>query len=116
MFDIYINVYVFNFDITTNKLNIVSLDQEKFVPLNKKLNSSDLDIKLVYKEILSDSVICNIDSLKPILFDIQISNNNFNVNYIVTTPIDLKLSGCYYIDVERLMLSNKTIQKALLYV
>jgi hypothetical protein len=117
MFDCYIDLYIFNFDISKKQLQIVSLYQDTFVALSQKMDATDIrSVEDSLKETISNHLVCNMTQIKPRLFDVSIEKEIIRINYITTSPIDLRLINCYYLDMENLSHENKTLKKALLYV
>lgn len=117
MFDCRVNLYAFNFDTHNHSLRLVSKSPHSLDPISVALNSEHRQISDALTEIMSDHLICTISSLKPRLFDVEIVNNIVNVNFVTSTPIDLKVVDSYYINIDNtILLVNKTVQKALMYV
>lgn len=115
MFECNIDFYIFNF--AQKNLNVVSLSNSLFVVPTIKLNSNEsLSINGAINEIISDHLICNINQIKPRLFDVSVEKEIIRVGYITASPIDLKLSNAYYLNVESISTQNKNLRKALLYV
>jgi len=117
MFECFINLYAFNFEYHTNTIKVITLNKEKFIPLSLSLSKDYTNIDNVLKEIIADHLICNISDIKPRLFDVSILNEVINLNFIATTPVDLKLSQCYYMLIENnLLMTNEILKKAMVYV
>lgn len=119
MFDCYINLYAFSFDANNSSIRIVSKKPitQTFEPISLKLDTDYKSIEDALKEIISDHLICVISNIKPILFDVSLIGTTININFVTTTPIDLKLANSYYRNVNGTELQfDRFIQKALLYV
>jgi hypothetical protein len=117
MFECLVNLYAFNFDTHNHSLRLVSRTPHSLEPIGVILNSEHRQISDALTEIMSDHLICCMSSLKPRLFDIELVNNIVNINFVTSTPIDLKVVDSYYMNIDNRMLSiNKTVQKALMYV
>lgn len=117
MFECLVTLYAFNFDVSNNTIRLVSKRSDALEPISVNLNSDHVHLLDAIKELISDHLICTINSISPRLFDVELVNNIIKVNFVTTTPIDLKLADSYYTIVDNSSLClNKTIQKALMYV
>lgn len=117
MFDCIITLYAFNFDTVQNSIRLVSKKPDLLEPISIRLDEHHKNILDPIKELISDHLICSIHSVNPRLFDVELVDSIISINFVTTTPIDLKLADSYYIGIDNGSLClNRTIQKALMYV
>ena len=114
MFEVVVNLYTFI--LNKNKINIVSTQQDSFVPLQMKLTSDYNNIDNIVKDLLGTHLSCKISMLKPLLFNIETDNTLVNINYSVMVPLDTKIIRAYYINSDFAFSNNLTARKAILYV
>ena len=117
MFKCLVTLYAFNFDVSNNKIRLVSKQSDVLEPISVNLSSDHSCLLDAVKELILDYLICSVNNINPRLFDVDLVNNIIKVNFVTTTPIDLKLANSYYTVIDNSSLClNKTIQKALMYV
>lgn len=117
MFDCIVCLYAFNFDTHHNCIRLISQNPDYLEPISIRLEPHHKHIEEPIKELISDHLICSMISIKPRLFDVELVDNTIKINFVTSTPIDLKLADSYYIEIDNSsMCLNRTIQKALMYV
>lgn len=117
MFEVNVVLYAFNYNLSDHSFRLVSSLKETLKPISVKLRPTHTSISEAVKELIYDYLVCSIHSLNPRLFDVSIVDQTININFVTTTPIDLKLADSYYISVSNTdVATNMILKKALTYV